>query len=73
MALKHLKFFELGLGKNCLPIRDLVDSWPLLEIPDWLQNCCDLNRMLIQRKCLDSNGKLQCQIVPVVCQVMRED
>lgn len=52
---------------------DLVDFWPLLEISDWPQNCCNLNRMLIQKKCCSSIGKWQGHLVPTTCPVIWGD
>ena len=49
-------FLELDLGKSCLHVMDLVDSWPLLEISDWPQNCCNLIRMLIQKSAVFQMG-----------------
>lgn len=45
----------------CLPITDLVDSRPSLEMwSDWPQNPYNLDKMLIQERCCSSNGKWQC-------------
>lgn len=47
----------------------VVDSWPFLEISDWPKNFRNLNRMLIQKKRYNSNGKLWYYLVPMKCQV----